>query len=693
MVKKLVIVESPAKAKTIQKYLGKGYEVVASMGHVRDLPKSTLGIDVENDFTPKYINIRKQSDTIKSLKAAAKRSDKIYLATDPDREGEAISWHLAHLLGGDLSENNRVTFNEITKSGVKAGMASPRKIDMNLVDAQQARRILDRIVGYKLSPLLWKKVRNGLSAGRVQSVAVKMIVDREEEIRKFVPQEFWTVDAKLYPAGGKKTFPAKFYGVNGKKKELTCEAEANAVLEAVKDAPFTVTSVKRGVREKAPAPPFITSTLQQEASRRLGFQAKRTMKAAQELYEGVDVKGVGTTGLITYMRTDSLRLSEESKTAAREFIAAHYGEGYLPSQPRNYKSKSSAQDAHEAIRPSIPSITPEQVKDSVTSDQYKLYKLIWERFMACQMSNAVYDTVAASFDANGMTFRASGYSVRFAGFTALYEEKSDDKEEESQNLPPLNEGDRLKAASVTSSQHFTQPPPRYTEATLIKTLEENGIGRPSTYAPTITTIIARNYVERMGKQLAPTDLGEITTNLMNEYFAKIVDAGFTAHLEEDLDTIADGKQEWKQVVRDFYGDFAQTLQYAEEHIGGEKIAVPDEVTDVICEFCGRNMVIKHGRYGKFLACPGYPSCKNAKRLAKEADGACPLCGGKLQEYKSKKGRKYYGCMNNPTCNFMTWDMPTRDNCPKCGKTLLHKAGKNSKFYCSNPECDYERKES
>ncbi len=692
MGKKLVIVESPAKAKTIQKYLGKGYEVVASMGHVRDLPKSTLGIDIENDFTPKYINIRKQSDTIKNLKAAAKRSDKVFLATDPDREGEAISWHLANLLGEDITQKNRVTFGEITKTGVKTGMAAPRKIDMNLVDAQQARRVLDRIVGYQISPFLWKKVRNGLSAGRVQSVAVKMIVDREREIRAFLPQEYWTVEAKLYSGVGKKTFTAKYYGENGKKKDLVCEADAKHVLEAVKDQPFMVESVKIGVREKSPAPPFITSTLQQEASRRLGFAAKRTMKAAQELYEGVDVKGFGTTGLITYMRTDSLRLSEESKQAARDYISANFGEDYLPRTARNYKSKNSAQDAHEAIRPSITDITPAMIKDSVTGDQYKLYKLIWERFIACQMANAVYDTTAATLDANGMTFRCSGYAVKFPGFTALYEEKSDEKEETNVGLPVLHEGDALKAASVTDAQHFTQPPARYTEATLIKTMEENGIGRPSTYAPTITTITARNYVEHEGKQLAPTNLGEITNDLMEEYFAPIVDVGFTARLEEDLDTIADGKQMWKSVIGSFYGGFKGNLDHAEQHIGSERIVVPDEVTDVICEFCGRNMVIKHGKFGKFLACPGYPSCKNAKRIAKEAEGRCPICGDKLQECKSKKGRKYFGCMNNPKCSFMTWDVPTRDNCPKCGKTLLHKTGKNGKYYCSSESCDYERKE-
>ncbi len=692
MIKKLVIVESPAKAKTIQKYLGKGYEVVASMGHVRDLPKSTLGIDLENNFNPKYINIRKQSETIKALKAAAKRNDKIFLATDPDREGEAISWHLAQLLGVDLDADNRVTFGEITKSGVKAGMSAPRKIDMNLVDAQQARRIMDRIVGYKISPFLWKKVRNGLSAGRVQSAAVKMLVDREREIRAFVPQEYWTVEAKLYSGSGKKTFTAKYYGENGKKKDLSCEADAQYVLDTVKDSPFTVTTVKLGTREKSPAPPFITSTLQQEASRRLGFQAKRTMKAAQELYEGVDVKGYGTTGLITYMRTDSLRLSEESKAQAREYIEANYGTQYMPDAPRAYKTKNNAQDAHEAIRPTVPAITPDQVKDSVTGDQYKLYKLIWERFIACQMANAIYDTVSASFDANGMTFRASGYSVKFAGFTALYEEKTDEKEESNSNLPPLHKGDALKAALVTDQQHFTQPPPRYTEATLIKTMEENGIGRPSTYAPTITTIATRNYVEREGKQLVPTNLGEITNDLMEEYFSQIVDVSFTANLEQQLDVIADGKTQWRTVIGNFYDGFKGSLENAEQHIGSDKIVVPDEVTDVICEFCGRNMVIKYGRFGKFLACPGYPECKNAKRLAKEAEGSCPLCGGKLQECKSKKGRKYYGCVNNPTCSFMTWDTPTRDNCPKCGKTLLHKAGKNGKFYCSNEACDYERKE-
>lgn len=690
MAKKLVIVESPAKAKTIKKYLGRTYDVIASMGHVRDLPKSKLGVDVEHDFEPKYINIRKQSETIKKLKAAAKDKDKIYLATDPDREGEAISWHLAHLLDVDLKEKNRVTFNEITKSGVKSGMAAPRCVDESLVNSQQARRILDRLVGYKLSPFLWKKVKSGLSAGRVQSVTVRMIVDRENEIRSFIPQEYWTIEASLLTDTAAKPFVAKFYGKNGKKMELHTKEETDAVLEDLKNADYIVESVKKSVRQKSPAPPFTTSTMQQEASRRLGFQARRTMKAAQELYEGVDVEGLGAVGLITYMRTDSLRISDEAKQAAAAYIEKTYGKEYIPQTPRVYKTKNNAQDAHEAIRPSLPEITPAMVKASVTADQYKLYKLIWERFIASQMASALLDTVAAQVGAAGYTFKASGFTVKFAGFTVLYEESRDDDKEENSVLPELAERDHLIEDGVKGSQHFTQPPPRYTEASLIKELEENGIGRPSTYAATITTILGRNYVEREGKQLRPTELGEVTTKLMKEHFAQIVDADFTANMEKDLDEIADGDKQWTQVLHSFYDGFERDLEKAEVETEGVSYRIPDEETDVVCELCGRKMVIKHGRFGKFLACPGYPECKNTKRIVNEMPGECPLCGGKILEKKSKKGKKFFGCEHNPSCSFLSWDAPIDEHCPVCGKTLLKKTGRNGKIYCSNESCHYER---
>ncbi len=690
MAKKLVIVESPAKAKTIKKYLGRTYDVVASMGHVRDLPKSKLGVDVEHDFEPKYINIRKQSETIKKLKAAAKDKDKIFLATDPDREGEAISWHLAHLLGVDLKEKNRVTFNEITKSGVKSGMAAPRRVDESLVNSQQARRILDRLVGYKLSPFLWKKVKSGLSAGRVQSVTVRMIVDRENEIRSFIPQEYWTIEASLLTDTAAKPFIAKFYGQNGKKMELHTKEETDAVLADLRNADYVVESVKKSVRQKSPAPPFTTSTMQQEASRRLGFQARRTMKAAQELYEGVDVEGLGAVGLITYMRTDSLRISDEARQAAAAYIEKTYGREFIPQTPRVYKSRNNAQDAHEAIRPSLPEITPAMVKSSITSDQYKLYKLIWERFIASQMASALLDTVAAQIGAAGYTFKASGFTVKFAGFTVLYEESRDDDKEENSVLPELAERDHLIEDGVKGSQHFTQPPPRYTEASLIKELEENGIGRPSTYAATITTILGRNYVEREGKQLKPTELGEVTTKLMKEHFSQIVDADFTANMEKDLDEIADGDKQWTQVLHSFYDGFEKDLEKAEAETEGISYRIPDEETDVVCELCGRKMVIKHGRFGKFLACPGYPECKNTKRIVNEMPGECPLCGGKILEKKSKKGKKFFGCEHNPSCSFLSWDAPIEERCPVCGKTLLKKTGRSGKIYCSNESCNYER---
>lgn len=686
----LVIVESPAKAKTIKKYLGPGYEVVASMGHVRDLPKSKFGVDVENGFEPQYTDIKGKETLIKDLKKAAKNSEHVYLATDPDREGEAISWHLAHLLNLDLNENNRVTFNEITKTGVRNGMEHSRKIDLDLVNAQQARRVLDRVVGYKLSPFLWRKIRRGLSAGRVQSVAVRLIVDREEEIRAFKPEEYWTIDALLNAKGVRKAFPAKFHGKKGKKIDIKSEQQANGILEELNGAEYVVGTVKKGVRKKSPAPPFTTSTLQQEASRKLGFQARRTMKAAQELYEGIEVGEMGAVGLITYMRTDSLRISEEARTAATAFIQQRYGAEYLPDKPRFYKSKSNAQDAHEAIRPTMPDMSPEKVKAYLSSDQFKLYRLIWERFIASQMANAELDTVSADILAGDYVFKASGYSVRFNGFTALYEEGKDEESESSEMLPPLSEGDSLKLKSIAGNQHFTQPPPRYTEASLIKALEENGIGRPSTYAPTITTILQRNYIEREAKQLKPTPLGEVTTQLMREHFKNIVDVDFTAKMENDLDEVEVGKVDYVDMLRKFYGDFSHTLDEAEKAMEGSRMKVPHEETDMVCELCGKKMVIKIGRFGKFLACSGFPECKNTKRIVQETGGLCPLCGGKVLEKKSKTGKKYYGCEHNPKCSFMTWDEPLKEKCPQCGSSLFKKRGKAGKIYCAKEGCGYER---
>ena len=686
----LVIVESPTKTKSIKKYLGRNYEVVASKGHVRDLPKTTLGVNVENHFEPRYMNIKKQADIIKMLKEHAKGKDKIYLATDPDREGEAISWHLAHILKLDPESVDRVTFSEITKSGVKEGMAHPRKIDMDLVNAQQARRILDRLVGYKISPFLWKKIQPNLSAGRVQSVAVRIIVDRENEIRAFVPEEYWTIDAKFLAESSRKPFPARFYGKNGKKLDLKSEEEANAVLAALKDAAYQVSSVKKGVRKKSPAPPFTTSTLQQEASRKLGFRSQRTMKAAQELYEGVDLPKLGAVGLITYMRTDSLRISDEARAAASAYIGEKFGQKYLPESPRIYKTKNNAQDAHEAIRPTMPDMSPDQVKESLTGDQYKLYKLIWERFLASQMANAEYDTVSADIVSGEYLFKASGFSVRFDGFTVLYEEGKDSEEEKEGMLPPLEAGDPLTCKEIAGSQHFTQPPPRFTEASLIKFLEEHGIGRPSTYAPTITTITKRGYVEMEGKQLKPTQLGEITTTLMKDHFASIVDEAFTAQMENDLDLVEEGKKPWVDVLEEFYGDFSKMMEKAEEEMKDVNMKIPDEETDIICEKCGRKMGIKTGRFGKFLACPGFPECRNTKRIAVEMPGECPLCGGKILEKKSKKGKKFYGCEHNPDCAFLSWDPPIEEHCPKCGKSLLKKTGRGARIHCSNPECDYQR---
>ena len=679
---KLIIVESPTKVKSIKKYLGGGYEVMASMGHVRDLPKSKLGVDTEHDFKPQYINMSDKKDLIKQLKTAAANSDGVLLATDPDREGEAISWHLAYLLALDLNEPNRVAFNEITESGVKAGIAAPHKIDLNLVDAQQARRVLDRIVGYKLSPFLWKKVKGGLSAGRVQTVALRLIVEREREIEKFNSEEYWSVDAKLL--AGTKSFKAALYGfADGKKID---------VIPNVEEADKIVSALKKGTRKKQPAPPFITSTLQQEASRKLGFTGQRTMRIAQQLYEGVDVPGAGTTGLITYMRTDSLRISEEARAAAYKYITGRYGKEYLPEKPRYFKTKSGAQDAHEAIRPTSVSFTPESVKDALTAEQYKLYKLIWERFIASLMEVCVQNTVNADITAGDYLFKASGYSIKFDGFTVLYEEGKDEDSAEGGALPEMKTGDKLKLKELTPNQHFTQPPARYTEPTLIKALDENGIGRPSTYAPIISNILGRDYIEREKKSLKPTNLGMVVSDLMVEYFDKIVDVKFTAGLEKQLDEIGAGKRGWVDTIKDFYKDFDKLYKKAEDSLEGKRVKVPDEETDVICDKCGRKMVVKSGRFGKFLACPGYPECKNTKPMPEdEVKQPCPKCGGKLVKKTSKKGKKFYGCSNYPECDFAAPGIPTGEKCPECGSFII--SGVRGRKYCMNSECPTRQKKA
>ena len=695
----LVIVESPSKAKTIGKYLGSGYEVVASMGHVRDLPKSKLGVDVEHGFQPDYQPIKGKEETITALKKAAKKSGKVYLATDPDREGEAISWHLKELLNIPDEKTYRVTFNEITKKVVNESIAAPRAIDQNLVDAQQARRILDRIVGYELSPLLWKKIRRGLSAGRVQSVATRLVVEREEEIRAFQPQEYWSIQVDLERVrpnlGG---FQAMFYG-REKKMELHSQEEAEAIVAEVSAAPFSVSKVKRQEKLRNPAPPFTTSTLQQEASRKLNMTPARTMSIAQQLYEGVDITGEGTVGLITYMRTDSLRLSEEAIAAAKGFIENRYGKQYYPPQTRHYKTKGSAQDAHEAIRPSDVNLVPDEIKKDLTSEQYKLYKLIWSRFLACQMASAIYDSVSIEAQSAGYTFRASHSELKFSGFTAVYEEGKDDEDEAPQSpLPDLKEGEDLDLKKADKQQHFTQPPARYSEATLIRALEEKGIGRPSTYAPTISTILNREYVVKEGRALRPTPLGEVVTGLMKDKFQDIVDPTFTAQMEEELDKVEEGSVDWKKVLSAFYDDFEAELHKAEQELDGERIKVPDEVSEEICPQCGRNLVIKSGRFGRFLACPGWPECDFTMPLVVEMPGKCPKCGGRLLKRtgKSKKTGKqytYYCCEHlnskdeSRRCDFMTWDVPVKDNCPVCGWTMFKKSGRGfKKPFCINEQC-------
>ena len=696
----LVIVESPAKAKTIGKYLGKDFEVKACMGHLRDLPKSTLGVDLEHDFEPVYQPIRGKEDIIKDLEKSAKTADTVYLATDPDREGEAISWHLKQLLNLPDGKARRVTFNEITKKVVQESIQEPREIDQDLVDAQQARRVLDRIVGYQLSPLLWKKIRRGLSAGRVQSVATRMVDDREREIESFQPEEYWTLDANLLGSGGKsKPFAARYHGKGGKKAELKSAEEVEAVVQETENAVFAVKSVKRTDKQRSPSPPFTTSTLQQEASRKLSMTPRRTMAIAQQLYEGVDIEGEGTVGLITYMRTDSLRLSEEAIASVRSFIQGRYGPNYCPGKPNHYKAKASAQDAHEAIRPSNVNWTPESVKKDLTGEQYRLYRLIWSRFVACQMANAVYDSVAVEIAAENHSFRASSSSMKFSGYTAVYEEGRDEEKEEKESpLPSLQEGEVLDLKGYAKDQHFTQPPAHYTDASLIRAMEEQGIGRPSTYAPTVSTILDREYVVKEGKYLHITNLGRVVTELMKDRFTDIADLKFTAHMEEKLDSVEEGNTPWKGVLRDFYGNFDKSLQQAEKDLEGTRIKVPDEVSNELCPQCGRNLVVKSGRFGRFLACPGYPDCTFTMPLVVEMPGRCPKCSGRLMKRTgvSKKNNKqypYYCCEHMTSqdealkCDFMTWDVPVKDDCPLCGHTMFKKAGRGyKKPFCVNPEC-------
>ncbi len=684
----LVIVESPSKAKTIGKYLGPDYTVKASMGHLRDLPKSTMGVDLEHDFTPKYIPVSGKTDLIKELKKASAEAQTVYLATDPDREGEAISWHLKELLNLPDSKTRRVTFNEITQRVVKESIANPRDIDYDLVDAQQARRVLDRIVGYQLSPLLWKKVRRGLSAGRVQSVATRLVVDRENEIRAFVPEEYWSLDVKLSRMAGPGSFVAHYYG-DPKKRELENEQQVNAVIDAITGKPFAVTNVKKAEKKRTAAPPFTTSTLQQEASRKLGMTPKRTMAIAQQLYEGVDVAGEGTLGLITYMRTDSLRLSDEAMDAAAAFICQRYGKQYYYGKHHVFKSKGNAQDAHEAIRPTHVELDPERIASSLTKEQYKLYKLIWSRFLASQMACALFDTVAIDTECAGHVFRSTHQSMKFPGFIAVYEEGRDDDAEAIESpLPDLAVGEQAAIENIQKEQHFTQPPARYTEATLVKAMEEKGVGRPSTYAATVSTIQDREYVVKNDKRLAPTPLGEVVNGLMMERFNDIIDVEFTANMETRLDDVEEGKRHWKAVLDDFYGGFKKELEEAEAALEGTRLKVPEEETDEVCEICGRNMVVKVGRFGKFLACPGYPECKFTKPIVERMPGRCPKCGGGMLKKKSKKGYAYYACEKGADCGFMSWDVPTAEDCPKCGMTMFKKSGKGRmKPFCINENCE------
>ncbi|MDO5779549.1 MAG: type I DNA topoisomerase [Clostridium sp.] len=679
----LVIVESPAKAKTISKYLGKNYTVEASMGHVRDLPKSKLGVDIEDNFNPKYITIRGKGELITKLKKAAKKADKIYLATDPDREGEAISWHLANILKISEDETCRIVFNEITKGAVKESIKGARKINLNLVDAQQARRVLDRLVGYEISPILWKNVKWGLSAGRVQSAALKLICDKEEEIKAFEPKEYWTVDCVLKKE--RKKFPIKLIKYKNKKIEISTEEEAKKIISELEENDYKIDKVKKGNRLKNPLPPFTTSTLQQEASKKLNFMTKRTMSIAQALYEGVDIKGYGTVGLITYMRTDSVRISEEAQGKAIDFIKESYGNEYVPENPRVYKGKKNIQDAHEAIRPSHIEITPEIAKASLSAEQYKLYSLIWKRFIASQMASCSLNTNSIDIINGEYSFKASGSTIKFDGFMKVYDYTTEDDDNDV-TLPVLEEGETLLPASVEDKQHFTQPPARYTEASFVKLLEEKGIGRPSTYVPTISTLLSRDYVSREKKNLIPTELGFIVNNIMSDYFKQIVDVDFTADMERKLDYIEEGSEEWKEVVGEFFAPLKVAIDKAEKEIS--KVVIEDKVSDVPCDKCGRMMVIKRGRYGTFLACPGYPECHNAKPIVEELDVPCPKCGGKILAKRSKKGKKFFGCSSYPNCDFVSWNEPIKEPCSKCGNYMTIKYSKTKGKYaiCSNTEC-------
>ncbi|WP_186430190.1 type I DNA topoisomerase [Clostridium sp. BSD9I1] len=685
MGQKLIIVESPAKAKTIRKYLGKNYIVEASMGHIRDLPKSQLGVDIENNYNPKYITIRGKGELLEKLKKEAKKSDEVYLATDPDREGEAISWHLLQALKIDESKKCRVVFHEITKGAVKSAIKSPREVNINLVNAQQARRVLDRLVGYQISPILWKKVRWGLSAGRVQSVALKLICDRELEIEKFIPKEYWTIEGIVHKEKDKQTFSIRLNSKDNKKIEINNKEEADNISNDLKIGEFIVKSVKKSKKNKNPLAPFTTSTLQQDAYKKLNFATKRTMSVAQQLYEGIDIKGYGTIGLITYMRTDSVRISVEAQEMAKQFIIDKYGKEYVPESFREFKGKKNIQDAHEAIRPTNVEITPDIAKENLSPEQYKLYTLIWNRFMASQMSSCVLDVTAIDIVNGVYSFKASGSIVKFDGFMKLYEYSTED-ENESTKLPNLEDNDKLVCKDVDSKQHFTQPPARFSEATLVKILEENGIGRPSTYAPTISTILERKYIEREKKTLKPTELGFIVDNILVEYFKPIVDAEFTAEMEDKLDNIEGGKENWKKVVNDFFEPLKELIEKAEKEV--EKITIEDKVTDIKCDKCGKNMVIKHGRFGEFLACPGYPECKNTKPIVEEIDAKCPKCSGNIVAKKSKKGRKFYGCSNYPECNFVSWFEPSNEKCPSCGGHMVKKYSKTKGNYleCINEEC-------
>lgn len=687
MAKALVVVESPAKAKTIEKFLGKDYVVKASMGHLRDLPKSQFGVDIENNFEPKYINIRGKGELIKNLKEAAKKADKIYLATDPDREGEAIAWHLAHLLSLSDKEKCRIEFNEITKQAIQKAIKSPRKINLERVDAQQTRRILDRIVGYKLSPLLWRKVRKGLSAGRVQSVAVRIICDREKEIEAFISEEYWTIDAKLKNKPKAALFSAQLAKIEGVKAVISNQSEAQDITQKLESEIFVIRDVKRRERKRNPYPPFTTSSLQQEAVKKLGFTTKKTMMLAQQLYEGLEIGSKGSVGLITYMRTDSTRISTEAQQEARKFIAEAFGDIYLPAKAPVYASKNNAQDAHEAIRPTYIEMTPDSLGQFLTRDQLKLYKLIWSRFVASQMAAAIYDTLSVDIGAGIYEFKASGSQLKFPGFLAVYADKKDDENAEKDVLlPELKVGEQLILQKINAEQHFTEPPPRYTEATLVKALEEKGIGRPSTYSPIIQTIVERGYVEKVDKKFQPTELGFVVVDLLKKYFKDIVDVEFTAQMEACLDKIAEGDASKLEVLRDFYNPFSQVLSYADKEIG--HVELPQEVSDVKCEFCGKNMVVKHGRFGSFLACPGFPECKNTKPLLKEMGVHCPKCGGMIVERKTKSRKKFYGCENYPECDFVTWDVPLKETCNLCGAFMLRHSYNRGGFVkiCSNSDC-------